>query len=277
MKYLLLFAFSLISFSSYSQSFLIMDNGITITTDTLGASFDFGHYAFPQKVTLRGGRFYVEDDAVLATIDDNGLLFKKYEVIPEKIDGKGHNYFISGTKVYGINSQGVLKISENDDFKKARDFGGNFFVVQAKFLRSDLEMYVVNPAAEVIKVDTGTLDLRDVVDFGGNYFMTNQGSIYTVSRDGVIALKESFRVGVFSKKGGNFFVDSSGYLFTIDENGELLMPALPIDLDIASIYKLGSNYFIDMEGRFYVVDKMGNIFEKQMPDHDFRLAKVISM
>lgn len=277
MKSFLFFALSVLSFNSYSQSFLIMDNGITITTDNKGGAYDFGHYAFPQKVTLKGGRFYVEDGAVLATVDENGLLFKKYEVIPEDIKGKGNNYFISGEKVYGIDNHGVLKITEDSFFKRARIFGGNFFISQPRPLLSELEFYMINQEGLPVKIETGDMNLKEIVDVGGNYFMNRNGDLFTLSSDGVISLKTEFRVGMLAKKGGNFFVDSSNFLFTIDQSGGLHMPAIPLGLDVTNILKVGENYFIDMEGRFYVVDKDGNIFERLMPDHDFRMAKVISI
>lgn len=276
MKYLAFFAFSVFSLSSYSQSFLIMDNGITITTDNKGVAYDFGHYAFPQKVTLKGGRFYVEDNSVLATIDDNGLLFKKYEAIPKDIKGKGNNYFISDEKVYGIDSRGVLKVSEDGSFKKAKIFGGNFFITQTG-LFPELNMYVVNLEGTPVKVETGEINLKEIVEVGGSYFMNRNGELYTISGNGLLTLQDDFRIGMLAKKGGNFFVDSSNYLFTIDQNGGLHMPSIPLDLDVSNILKAGTNYFIDMEGRFYVVDKDGNIFERVMPDHDFRMAKVISI
>lgn len=276
MKSFLLFALSVLSFHSYSQSFLIMDNGITITTDNHGGAYDFGHYAFPQKVTLKGGRFYVEDGNVLATVYDNGLLFKKYEVIPEDIKGKGNNYFISGEKVYGIDNQGVLKITEDSKFKRARIFGGNFFISQPRPLFSELEFYMMDQSGAPVKIETGEMDLKEIIDVGGNYFMNRSGDLYTLSESGVIALKNEFRIGMLARKGSNFFIDSSNYLFTVDQNGELHMPAIPLDLDVSSILKTGSNYFIDMEGRFYVVDDNGNVVEKIMPDHDFRMAKIVS-
>ena len=77
MKSFLLATLATLSLNAFSQSYIIMDNGITVTTDTSGFAYDFGHYAFPQKVTLKGGQYFVEEGGILATIDENGLLFRK--------------------------------------------------------------------------------------------------------------------------------------------------------------------------------------------------------
>lgn len=269
-----LLAFSL---SAFCQSYVIMENGIILTTDSSGFIYDFGHFTYPQKITLRGGQYFVEEGNILATIDENGLLFRKYELIPEKIRGKGINYFISEEGfLYAIDKKGFVKVIESEKFKHALNFGGNYFMVSDPET-GVAELYAVTGEALVRRVEVPGLVLKDVISFGGNYFMTNRGVVHTVSQQGDVSAKENLRIGILYKKGGNYFVDSSNFFYTVDETGDLAAPALPVSLRPGNILRLGTNYFIDQQGRFFLVDKKGQVFEKTLRDHDFKQAKILSL
>ena len=278
MKKFLVACLATMSLSSFAQSFIIMDNGITITMDRSGFVYDFGNYAFPQKINLKGGTFFVEEGGVLATIDEKGALFRKYEVIPETILGKGLNYFLSDAgELYTINRQGLVNITVNEEFKKATNFGGNFFGVTTDAEKKNIDLYTINLDGKVAKIEIPNFKAKDIVIFGGSYFMTNRGLVYTITSEGAALPSYETRVGVIQKRGGNYFIDSSGMFYTVTEAGVLTMPALPINLKISAITKFGSNYFIDLSGRLFVVDKDGNVFERIMRDHDFRNARIISL
>lgn len=277
MKNLLLLVIATLSINAFSQSYVVMDNGITLTTDTSGFAYDFGHYAFPQKITLKGGQYFVEEGGILATIDENGLLYRKYELIPEKIKGKGMNYFISEEGfLYTVDKKGFVKVTESEMYKNALNFGGNYFTV-ANADKTVIDLYVVTGEGLVVKPEVPTLKMEEVVSFGGTYLMNNRGIVFTIAVNGTVTPKDEMRVGILTKKGGNYFTDSSGLFFTVSEAGDLLMPALPINMKIPTVQRLGSNYFIDQSGKFFVVDKNGQVFERVFRDHDFRLAKVISL
>jgi hypothetical protein len=278
MKSFLMAALATFSLNAFSQSFLIMDNGITITTDSSGYAYDFGHYAFPQKVVLKGGQYFVEEGGILATIDENGLLFRKYELIPEKILGKGMNYFLSEEGfLYIIDSKGYVHVTESELYKSAMNFGGNYFTVAANEEKTEVDFYIITSEGHAVKTELPSLKTKDIISYGGRYFMNNRGIVFTMASDGKVVARDEMRVGILDKKGGNYFTDSSGYFYTVSESGELLMPALPISLKVGTIKRLGTNYFIDQSGNFYVVDKHGQVFERIMLDHDFRLVKVISL
>jgi hypothetical protein len=278
MKKILLVIFALMSFQAFAQSYVIFDNGIVITTDTNGFSYDFGHYAFPQKIFLKGGQYFVEEGGILATIDENGLLFRKYELIPDKIIGKGINYFLSSEGfLYAIDKKGIVKVTESALYKNAVNFGGNYFTVANDAEKKQLDLYVVTADGSAIKVDQPSLNVKDIIAYGGNYLMNNRGIVFTVSSSGTVVPHDEFRVGIIQKRGGNYLIDSSGLFFTVSEAGELLMPALPMNMKINTVLKLGANYFIDQAGKFFVVDKKGEVFERSFRDHDFKLSKVISL
>jgi ligand-binding sensor domain-containing protein len=278
MKKFLLALLATLSLNAFAQSYVIMDNGIVLTTDTNGFAYDFGHYAFPQKVVLKGGQYFVEEGGILATIDENGLLFRKYELIPEKIIGKGSNYFVSSEGfLYAFDRKGYVKVTESVLYKNAVNFGGNYFTVAVDEAKTQLDLYVVTADGAVVKAEQPSLRVKDIISWGGNYVMNNRGIVFTISNTGVVTPRDEVRVGILQKKGGNYFIDSSGYFYTVSESGELLMPALPINMKISAVLKLGSNYFIDSTGKFFVVDKKGQVFERSFRDHDFKLAKVISL
>ncbi len=263
--------------SAFAQSFLVLDNGITITTDTAGYAYDFGHFAYPQKILLKGGQYFGEEGGILATIDDKGLLYRKYEVLPTAIKGKGMNYFIAedGT-LFTIDSKGAVAITKDEVYTKALNFGGNYFTVAQDPERTVVDLFVVGLDGKATKAVLTGFTMKEVVSYGGSYFMTNRGVLYTIAANGTVAPQPS-RVGLFGKRGGNYFTDSSNLFYTVAQDGSLKMPALPINLRVTSIYKTGSNYFLDLSGRLYVVDKEGNVFERSMRDHDFRNARIISL
>lgn len=269
---------ALLSLNCFSQSYLIMDNGIIITTDKQGFSYDFGHYAYPHKVTLKGGQYFVEEGNILSTIDENGLLFRKYEVIPDKIKGKGINYFISDDGgLYAIDKMGFLKLTESENFKNVLNFGGNYFTASSETIEDEIDIYVVTSEGVVLKSGISGVKKKDIVSFGGNYFMNSSGVIHTVSTDGLITIEDNMRVGIIQKRGGNFFIDSAGFFYSVSITGELKLPMLPLGLNVSAIQKYGANYFIDQAGKLFLVNKDGLVFERFMKDHDFRHAKIISL
>ncbi len=277
MKFFAAAVLATLSFAAAAQSYIIMENGIVVTTDTTGLTYDFGHFAYPQKITLKGGQYFVEDGTVLATVDETGLLFRKYELIPEKILGKGLNYFLSSEGVaYAIDRKGTLKITQAEVFRGAVNFGGTFFTVARGQEPMALDLYVVTSDGAIRKTELEFKE-REIVAFGGTYFMTNRGALYTVGLDGTVNHETATRIGILQRRGGNYFVDSAGLLYTVAESGKLVLPALPVSLRPTTVHRFGSNYFIDQAGRLFVVDRMGSIFEKSMRDHDFRQAKIISL
>lgn len=264
--------------SAFSQSYLIMDNGIVITTDKAGFTYDLGHYSFPQKITLKGGRYFVEDNSVLATIDENGLLFRKYEIVPEKVIGKGINYFLSETgDLFTIDKRGILITAEHPELSMATVFGGTFFFVPVDEEKKLADLFVVNQDGQQNKALPSPVLMSEIVAIGGTYYMNNRGIVHTISADGVVTARPEVRAGVIMKKGGNYFVDSSGTLYTIAQDGTLKIPAIPVNLRTGTITKLGSDYFLDVTGKLFVVDHEGNVFERVMRDHDFRHARIISL
>jgi hypothetical protein len=278
MKRFLAMSSLMLSLSAYSQSYLIMGNGVVLTTDNAGFAYDLGNFILPYKITLNGGQYFAEEGR-LVTVDERGFLYRKEEKAPNKIKGKGSNYFLTENgKLTTIDSAGFFyEYDKESAFKKAVGFGGNFFTVKPEEKKLTVDLFTINRKGNYFKMNVPNLDAGTIVVMGGNYFQTSSGTIFTVTKEGLVFPKPEVKVGAVKKKGGNFFVDSNNSIFTISEDGFLLMPTVPASLQVASITKLGQNYFLDQEGRLFVIDSMGGINEREMKSHDLKDVKILSL
>jgi hypothetical protein len=277
MKKLITSGLMLLSLNAFSQSYLILGNGVTLTTDTAGFVFDFGHFSFPAKVTIKGGQFLVEDKK-LATIDSAGFLYEK-DVEVEKIKGKGLNYLINDDyHLMTIDSKGFIFDYKEDKkvFKKAIGFGGNFFTVKLDDSKSQVDLYTINDKGNYFKINVPGLNPADIVNFGGMFFQTRSGVTYTVSKAGFVFSKSDVKVKGIKKAGGNYLIDLANVFYTVSEDGLLIPRLLPPSLVVSEIQKLGANYVIDSSGRLFIVDKSGNISERSI-NHDLNNTKVLSL
>lgn len=274
MKNFLLAGAMLLSFNAFSQSYLVLNNGVTLTTDKSGFIYDFGNFILPYKVLANGGNFLIAEEK-LNTVDESGFFYTKSEKI-KKIKAKGQNYFINDDNdLVTIDSKGFFYILEDKAFKKANNFGGNFFTVKPEDKKPAVDLYTVNSTGNYFKLNVEGLNPADIAVFGGTYFQTRNGATYTVTKDGFVINKAEVKAKMVKKAGGNMFIDSDNKLYTVSEDGFLMLPVLPANLKVSEVAKLGANYVIDIQGRIFVVDKTGALFERTI-DHDLLNAKVLS-
>lgn len=277
MKKLITLGLMLSSFNAFSQSYLVLNNGVTLTTDKAGYIYDFGHFRIPYKVTVNGGQFLVEDKK-LSTVDTSGFLFEK-DIKIDKIKGKGLNFLIkSDNKLVTIDEKGFYYEYDKDDkiFRTAVAYGGNFFLVKPNSRRPDLDLYTVNSNGNYFKINVPGLNPADIKTVGGTFFQTKNGVVYTVSKDGFVFAKPEIKVGNIIKSGGNYLIDSTNKLYTISEDGLLILPILPANIKVATVQRLGSNYMIDTEGRIFSVDAKGLMHERTIA-HDLINSKILSL
>jgi hypothetical protein len=277
MKKTLFAVLTFISSHVFSQSYLILNNGVTLTTDKAGFVYDFGHFFLPYKVTNNGGNFFFENRKLI-TIDSSGFLYEK-SLRVDNLQAKGINYFVTEDyKLVTIDSQGFFYEFESKDkiFKKIIANGGSYFLVKSEVNKNDVDLYVINHKGNYLKVNVAGLDCTQIDEFGGNYFQTENNLIYSVSNEGFVYRKSEFNPGSILQKGGNFFIDSNKILYTISDNGMLNIPSLPLSFDISAVKKIGSNYLIDVTGRLFVVSGNGEVNERDT-SHDFNNVKIISM
>lgn len=276
MKKLLFVGLALLSFNVFSQSYLVLHNGVTLTIDKSGFVYDFSHFVLPYRVTIQGGQFLVENEK-LSTVDQFGFLYQKNFKV-KSIRGNGLNYFITNNgQLVTIDEQGFYYTYDEDSkiLKKVSSYGGNFFVARNEKKKKGLDLYTVNNKGNYFKVDVEGLDPADISEVGGKYFMANN-ILYTVSKEGIVFSKPETKIGKIVKKGGNYFITDDGKLYTVSDEGYLILPILPANIVVSNIENLGSNYMLDTEGRFFTVDNFGNMHEREIIGHDLTNTKVFS-
>ena len=278
MKRLLIAGAAFLSLNAFSQSYLVLNNGVTLTTDKAGLVYDFDNFILPYKITVNGGMFMVADEK-LATVDEKGFFYRK-DMKVKKIKGKGFNYLIDDdSNLLSIDSQGFFyKFDKDSPFKKPIVFGGNYLTVSNEKKKS-VDLYTVNSKGLYFNPALPGLNAADIIPSPGNYFMTRTGGVYTIARDGLVFSKAGqYKIGALKKTGGNFFIDNANFLFTVTDAGFLMCPILPKGLVPANIVKVGANYMIDTDGKLFVVDATtGLINERVVKEHDLRNTKVLSI
>lgn len=278
MKMFIAAGLMLASLNVFSQSYLILSNGITLTTDKAGFLYDFGHFNLPYKVSAIGRNYFIEDNK-LQTIDSNGFLYEK-AIKSDKLDelkGKGGNFFLNeDSHLFTIDEKGFFyEYEDSKVFKKITAFGGNYFLAQPD-KKKPVELYTVNDKGNYFKMNVEGLNTAEVVVTSGNFFQTKAGDVYTVSKDGFVFAKSEMKVGTIVKSGANYIINSDGLLFTISEDGLIFLPILPANIKIAELKSFGSNYMIDAEGRIFIVDAQGVLTERSTT-HDLRSSKIFSL
>ena len=278
MKKILALGSLFLALNGHAQSYLILNNGVTLTTDKTAFVYDFGHFILPYTVTLTGGQFLAQDGKLIS-IDDKGFLYRKEEKAPSKVKGKGASYVLAdnGT-LYTFDAAGFLyKFDKDSALKKANSFGGNFFTVKPDDKKPAVDLYTVNNLGNYFKMNVAGLNAAEISISGGNYFQTAKGVVFTITKEGFVYSKADMKVAPIKKIGGNFFIDANNALYTVSEDGFLYLPTLPANLKVATVTKLGQNYFIDQEGKLFVVDNTGAVFQREMKDHNLKDAKVLSI
>ncbi|HXH76383.1 MAG TPA: hypothetical protein VNJ08_15535 [Bacteriovoracaceae bacterium] len=277
MKKFLVAGLALLSLNSFAQSYMVLNNGITLTLDKAGFVYDFNHFFLPYKIQVNGGQFFVSENK-LSTIDSSGFLYKK-DLKVEKLKGKGLNYYIDEENdLYTVDTKGFYyKYDKEKSFKKASGFGGNFFTVKMDEKKKLTDLYTINTTGNYSKVVLPGLNPVDITTFGGTWFVTKDSVVHTVTKDGFVYSKPEVKVGAIVRRGGNFMIDDSGKLFTVAEDGLLNLPILPANIVVSKIIKVGANYMLDSEGKMFVVDGLGEVIERVIPEHDIRNVKVLSL
>lgn len=273
MKKLIAAGLMLASMSTFAQSYLILNNGVTLTTDKAGFVYDFGHFHLPYKVNHAGGQFLIEDNKLL-TVDVSGFLYEKGKKV-EKVRAKGSNFVITDdNKIITIDSKGFFYEFEDKAMKKVTSFGGNFFLVKPDDKKLNVDLYTINDKGNYFKIAVEGLNPADITVMGGSFFQTKSGVVFTISKDGFVFSKKDQAVGTIVKSGGNFFIDSTGKLFTVSDAGFLMLPVLPANIKVADVQKLGANFMLDSEGRIFTVDATGAMFERTV-NHDLRNTRIL--
>ncbi|HXH30264.1 MAG TPA: hypothetical protein VNJ01_05605 [Bacteriovoracaceae bacterium] len=254
--------------SAFSQSYMVLNNRVALTTDAAGFVYDFNHQINPYEITVKGGRYFIEAEKLI-TIDLNGILYKKDVKVKGTVKGHGGNYFFNEDhNLYTVDALGFHYITKDKAFKKVDKFGGNFFTVINEKDKKIVDLYSVTSLGAHVKTTVPGLNPADITTVGSRFLITNKGAVYTTTKDGIFTIQPDFKITGVKKNGGNFFLDSMGSLYTISELGKLSLPILPMKLLLVNIAQVGSNYMLDLDGRLFVVDMTGSVWERDLTTHD---------
>ena len=259
----ILLALTLLSSSlAFGQSMLVLKNGKVLTFDDQGMVYDLGNFLLPYQIKKMGGRYVIDEDRKLRTVDNKGLMYSKEEEdkVPVNIDYFGENYFISKFgRMFTVDDLGYFYKGEEKEreFRNVRKAGGNFIIADKKVDGKEVPaIFVITAQGSVVEVNVPGLKLLQVNYTGGNYFTTNSGDLYTVSSDGFIYSKKDLGnfLGYSLKRGGNYFVRGH-QLFTVAQNG--ILTNVASSSEFSTIRYFGTNFFITRDGKLYTVSASG--------------------
>lgn len=267
-----LLSLALTAGAAQAQSYVIKANGVVLNIDNAGELHDRGQFILPFQIRYSGGQFYVNKDRQLVTTDDGGYFYRQdvhSMEAPKSVAYTGFNYFIeeNGTP-WTIDRQGVpFKGEKNKALKKPLMKGGNFIIVPGE-RRQPPRLFVITDRGNLLESVVDGLDLTTIKHVGGNWMVTADGALYTISREGFVYSKRDLirRILVPEVRGGNFVV-SGGKLIVIaddgvvSEHGELG--------SYGAIVKTGHNYFVTQDGKLIVINSQGEVHDRT-GNHDFK-------
>jgi hypothetical protein len=278
----------LLSISAYSQSYLVQNNGVLLSINETGSVFDLNQFVKTYEIIFKGKSFLINKEKNLTVITKDGFVINKGDkLIPAKTKITGGSFILSDKNEISIvrNDGMVFTYDKIEEIKKleAIHAGGNFLVLQGKKSQETMILTIDTENGFYTLLNKSTLDslkidIAKIKTIGGNYFITNDGVVYTVSSTGIVSSKESMGLVLKTTKvGGNFFVDSENVLRVVMSNGYLLIPYIPSAM--GKVKSVGYNYFTnDQDELFTVVDKISEA-ELNSPDaavFDGALKKIIN-
>lgn len=272
----LLLAFAILTSSvAFAQSMIVMKTGKVLTIDEQGMMYDLGNFILPYQIKQMGGRYLIDEDRKLRTVDHNGFMYAKdkEEKAPVNVEYYGENYFISKFgKMFAFDEQGFLFKGEREsEFRNVKIQGGNFVVAEKRDgLKKVMALFIVTKLGQTVELNVPDLNLEHINHAGGNYFTTTKGVLYTVSADGFVFSK--IDMGKFNgwelKKGGNYFIAYNS-VYSVSQSGMLMSVATAAD--IGAIKHFGTNFFVTQAGRLFTISSNGSIRNIPM---DYKLSDI---
>lgn len=274
LKFLVILVF-MAAANAYSQSMIVLNNGKVLTIDNSGTLQDLSNFTLNYEIELVGGRFFINGDRKVFTVDQSGFFYSKEaeDKVARNVEYKGENYFISKTgKLFAVDAQGyLLEINREKEYKKLVHLGGNFFVSEFREgFKKVKALFVITGAGTVLKVQVPGLDLEFINYAGGRYFTTTDGTLYTVSTDGYVYSKQTMgRInGWQMKRGGNYFVYKSN-LYSISDSG--LLQSVGEAPNPYEVSHWGTNFILTRKGNLTTFSDSGSVRTNKV---DFKASDI---
>ena len=254
--------------SAIAQSMLVLKSGKVLTIDRGGVLYDKGD-SVPlnklKRISKMGGRFMIDQDRTLWTVDVRGNFYRQEKdgrvpPDPEDIIIPGNNFLITKTRnIFIINDQGsMIEAPAIKDFKKPFSAGGNWFVAEMQAVNEKkYALFVVKGSGAIVEVKVPGLK-PEIISGGGRGFMTGypQFELFTTSMDGqVFSRKELGRFEEKSISDGHNYMVVDDQLLTFSVEGSVFK-AGPLKRKDDTI--LGDNFILH-EGKLMTIDAQGKL------------------
>lgn len=205
------------------------------------------------SLLMVGANYAFFAGGVMATVSEDGSLFYKGKTsyTPGALGG---NYFLnSGTdEVIAIDSAGYY-VATGILGKNIRLLGGNFFIDGSGVLTTLKHMgAVAGSPLGMVTVKDGW-NFSDVVRAGGNFMVKVDGSIIGINSENGFFTEPQAIASPVKQIGGNYFITEDKTLYTVTDQG-VVRKNLPI---IGEMKTYGYSYMIDGDGDFIFVDGKG--------------------
>jgi hypothetical protein len=236
-----------------AQEFNIYTPGFREPFKVKGAALLYDKRNPLPSLMMVGGNYAFFKGGIMATVSEDGSLYYKGKTSVQA-GAMGGNYFLNlGTnEVITIDSAGFYnstgKIANN-----VRLLGGNFYIDQSGTMTTIKHMGSEpgNPLG-MLTVKEGW-NFNDVVRAGGNFMMKVDGSIVGVNSENGFFTEPHKLDSNVKQIGGNYFITEDKTLYTVTHQGEV-KKQMPI---IGEMKYYGYSYMIDGDGDFIYVDGQG--------------------
>jgi len=271
----LLCLLSLAALPAFSQSYIVLNNGITLTLDRDAFVYDLSQFNQPYKITNKGASYFFEDN-ILHTFNKKGFIFTTDFKEDDILEKGGNFFFIDNDEIVVIDENGSFFKYEDKVFKEKIQIGGNFLTVMKDKKKNLADLYVINNKGRYVLNNIPELNPIEISVVGGRYFQTQSGDLFSVSESGFVFKKANLKNLKITKKGYNYFMTSDNVIYTVSSDGVVIAPLLPMEFKADQIKKIGANYLIDAQHRIFGVDSKGAVLLRSIKGHDLSKALIIS-
>lgn len=205
------------------------------------------------SLLMVGANYAFFAGGVLATISEDGSLYYKGKTAYSP-GALGGNYFLNaGTdEVIAVDSAGYF-VATGVYGKNIRLLGGNFFIDGSGVMTTIKHMGAVAGSPLGMLTIKDGWNFSDVVRAGGNFMVKVDGTIVGVNSENGFFTEPQAIESPVKQIGGNYFITQDKTLYTVTDQG-IVRKNLPI---IGEMKTYGYSYMIDGDGDFIFVDGMG--------------------
>lgn len=209
-------------------------------------------------VTVMGSNFAFLKNGTMITVSANGYLYYKGKVpfTPETVGGvyfikKGSGQLVTVDSSGFYNETGIVPGS-------LRLVGGNYYIDSNNELTT-IKSQGLAPGNVIGQVTKKTgWSFANAALAGGNFFINGDSTIVTIdSVNGFFNQSSVIPTSKVAKVGGNYFITENNDLYTVSFEGQVKGP---VALGAKPV-RMGYSYVLFEDGSFKIVDALGDVHE----------------